>query len=165
MLGDEGHADETARERQQQLEVAAGGAVAECDFEAPGAARHLYLMRRRVGISEARRAVDLHAETARCALPAAIADVPQPPRVAGAVHQLRVFERDLARLPRVDREDSRPDQSLPSELDQRRVPFLSDDRFVNRAGLCGIHRLAAQLLIALPEGIAREDRLPRQCEA
>ena len=53
---------------------------------------------------------------------------------------------------------------MPGELDQCRVTLLPDNRFVDGAGLRGVHRFAAQLLIALPERIARKHRFARQRE-
>src|SRR5579864_9780748 len=116
-------------------------------------------MRGGVRIAEACRAVDRHAHAARRVLPIAIAEIPEPPGIAGAVEQLRVFQRDLTGLARCDWEDTRPNQSLALQLDQRGIAFLPHDRFVDRARLRGIHRLTAQLLITLPERVAREDRL------
>src|SRR5207249_12336941 len=101
---------------------------------------------------------------ARGALAIAVAEVAETPCVTGAVEQLRVFEGDLARLPRRDRENAGADEALPGELDQRRIAFLAHDGFVNRARLCGVHRLPTQLLVALPQRVAREHGLARQRE-
>src|SRR6185503_11193707 len=112
-----------------------------------------------VRVAEAGSAVQIHAEAARRILTAAVAQVAEAPGVPGAIHDLRVFERDLAGFAGVDREDARPNQALAGELDQRRVALLPHDRFVDRACLAGVHRLAAQLLVPLPQRVAGEDGL------
>src|SRR5512145_2051704 len=116
-------------------------------------------MRGRERIAETRGAIDLQAEAARRGLPVAIAEVAEAPGIAGAVEQLGVSECDLAGLTGIDREDTRADQPMTGELDQRGVTLPSHDGFVNRAGLCGVHCFAPQFLVALPERIAREDGL------
>src|SRR5882672_191958 len=163
-MRDERKAHQPVREREQQLEVATRRSIGLRDFEPVVASCDLNLVRRRVRLAESRRAVDLHPEAARCSLAIAIAEVAKPPGIAGAVEQLRVFEGDLARLTGRDREDASADQALPGELDQRRVALLAYDGLINGARLRGIHRLPAQLLIALPQRIAREHGLARQGE-
>src|SRR6185312_7892949 len=145
-------------ERHEQLEIAARRSVRECDFEAIVAPRDLHLMRRRVRITEAGGTIDLHVETARRVLTTLVADVAEAPGVAGAVEQLRVLEGDLASLPGTNGEHTRANQSLARQLDQRRIALLTHDRLVDRPRLRGIHRLAAQLLVALPQRITREHR-------
>src|SRR5262249_16068429 len=108
-------------------------------------------MRRGIGVAYAWGAADLDSETARRALPILVAEVAESPGIARAVQQLRVLECDLASLTGRDRKDTRADQSLSRQLDQRGVAFLAHDRFVDGARLGGVHRLAAQLLVALPQ--------------
>ena len=121
-------------------------------------------MRRRVGVAEPCGAVDLETEAARRALAIFVAEITKAPRIAGAIEQLRVLECDFARLTGRDGKHARADQSLAGELDQGRIALLPDDCFIDGAGLRGVHRLAAQLLIPLPERIAREDGLAGQRE-
>ncbi len=143
--------DESAGERKEQLEVSRVRRISECDFDAAVAPCDLYLMGRRVGIAELRRAVDLQPEAAWRTLAVAIAEIAEVPRIARPVEQLRVFECDLACLTGADWKDPRADESLSCQLDQRRVPLLANDCFVDGTRLRGVHRLAAQLLVALPE--------------
>ena len=158
----ERQADESARERKEQLEISGVGRIAECHFDAIVAPRDLHLMRRGIRIAELGGAVDLQAEAAGRSLPIAIAEVAEAPRIARPIEQLRVFERDLSRLAGIDREDARANESLSRQLDQRRVTFLAYDCFVDGTRLRSVHGLAAQLLVTLPEGIAREDRFAGQ---
>ncbi len=164
----ERHPDHATRERQQQLKIATvgtgGGVITECHLELIVAPAHQHLMGRRVGIAEAGRAIDLKPEAAGGRLAIAVAEITEPPGIAGPVQELCVFECDLAGFARVDGEHPRADEPLPGELDQRGVTLLPDNRFVDGAGLCGVHRFAAQLLIALPERIARKHRFARQRE-
>src|SRR2546422_4052920 len=152
-------------QRREELEVTSRRAsFAERHLEAVIVTRELDLMRGRVGIAEARRTVDFQPEAARGGLTIAIAQIAEPPRVAGAVEELCVFQRDLTALARSDREHPRADQPLPGELDQRGIALLTDDGFIDGARLRRIHRFAAQLLIPLPEGVARENGLAGQRE-
>ena len=160
----ERQADEPARERKEQLEVSRIRRIRECYFDAVVATRDLHLMRRGIRIAELGGAVDLQPEAAGRSLPVAIAEVAEAPRIARPVEQLRVLECDLARLAGIDRKDAGANEPLSRQLDQRRVTFLAYDCFVDGTRLRGIHRLAAQLLVTLPEGIAREDRFAGQRE-
>jgi len=164
VMGNQRQANQSAGEGQQQLEVATCGVVAEAHVEAVALARDLHLMRRRIRIAEARRAVDFQPEGARGVLTVAVAEVAEAPGIAGAIEELGVFQRDLARLAGRDGEDPRANQSLACELDQRGIAFLTDDRLVDGSRLRGIHCFAAQLLIALPQGVAREHSLARERE-
>src|SRR5690349_1880859 len=164
MMGNERQANQSPCQRQQELEVAAGGVIAQRDLEAVVPARDLHLMRRRIRIAETRGAVDLQPEAARRALAIAVAEVAEAPGIAGAVEELGVFQRDLARLARRDGEDPGTNQSLASQLDERGIAFLAYNRLVDGSRLRRIHRFAAQLLITLPQGVAREHRLARKGE-
>src|SRR5580765_2404013 len=151
-MWNEREADQPTGQRQEQLEIAGGGApLVERYFQAIAAPRDLDLVRGRVRIAEACRAVDFQPEAARGGLPIAIAEITEPPGVAGAVENLCVFQRDLARLAGSDRKHPCADQPLAGELDQRRIAFLANDRLIDGPGLRRIHRFAAQLLVALPE--------------
>ena len=105
----------------------------------------------RVGIAELRRAVDLQPEATWRTLAVAIAEVTEAPGIARALEQLCVFECDLACLTRADWKDPRTNESLSCQLDQGRVPLLTNYALVDGTRLRGVHRLAAQLLVALPE--------------
>ena len=118
----------------------------------------------RIRIAEPCRAIDFQTKTARGSLAIAVAQVAEPPRIAGPVEQLCVFQSDLAGLTRCDGKHPRANQSLAGELDQRGIAFLAHDRFVDSARLRRVHRLAAQLLIALPERVAGEHGLARKRE-
>ena len=152
MMRHEREANQPARQRQQELEVASGCAsLRERHLEAIVAARDLDLMRGRIRIAEARSTIDFETKTARGGLPITVPQVVEPPGIAGAVEQLRVLQGDLASLAGSDGEHARTDQPLAGELDQRGIAFLAYDGFINRARLRRIHRFAAQLLVALPE--------------
>src|SRR5260370_10434544 len=88
--------------------------------------------------------------------------VPEPPRVAHTIEHLGVTQRDLARLARADGEHACAQQPVSRELDQGGIALAAHDFLVDRARLYGVHRLALELAIALPEGEVAEHRLPRQ---
>src|SRR4051794_18984466 len=111
-------ADQAAREREQELEIAGGCPIGERHFEAVVAPRALDPMRWGIGITEARGAVDFQAEAARGVLTIAIAQIPEAPRITGTVQQLRVLQRDFASFPRRDRENAGANQSLSRQLDE-----------------------------------------------
>src|ERR1051325_2505246 len=143
--------------RRGQREAAPCRVVADGHLDVIALSRDLHLMRGRVRVAETCRAVDFHGKAPRRRLAIALAEVAEAPGIPGAVEELRVLECDLASLPRGNREDTRANQAFTGELDQRGVTLLPHDRFVDRACLRGVHRFAAQLLIALPQRIARED--------
>ena len=51
---------------------------------------------------------------------------------------------------------------MTRELDERRIAFLAYDGLVDPAGLGGVHRLALQLAVSLPEREVTEHRLARK---
>src|SRR5438105_1590407 len=89
MMRHERQADESARERKEQLEISGVRRIAECHVDAIVAPRDLHLMRRGIWIAELGGAVDLQAEAAGRSLPIAIAEVAEAPRIARPVEQLR----------------------------------------------------------------------------
>src|SRR2546422_361877 len=119
-------------------------------------------MRRRIGLAEARRAVHLQPEAAGGRAPRWAPDVAEAPRIARAIEDLRVAQRDLARFPGIDGEDARAQQPMTPKLDERRIAFLAYDRLVDPARLRGVHRLALELAVSLPEREVTEHGLARK---
>ena len=106
-------------------------------------------VRRRVRVAEARRAIQLEPEAAGGrASPGGVAEAPG---VSHPLEDLRVAQGDLAGLARVDRKDAGAEQAVPGKLDQRRVPLAAHDLLINRACLGGVHWLALELTVALPQ--------------
>src|SRR5207244_7810651 len=117
----------------------------------------------RVGIAESAGAVDGDPEAPRRrAARAGAGDVPEPPGVAHPVEHRGVPQRDLSRLARRDREDPRAHEAVAGELDQRGIALATHDLLVNRTGLSGVHRLALELAVALPQREIAERGFSRQ---
>jgi hypothetical protein len=76
--------------------------------------------------------------------------------VAGPLHDLGVAQRDLACLPGVDGEHAGPHETVPGQLDQRRIALAADDLLIDRPCLGGVHRLPPQLQVALEQGEVAE---------
>ena len=119
-------------------------------------------MRRRIGVAEPRRTLRLQPEAAGCRAPRWTPDVAEAPGVARPIEDLRIAQRDLPRLPGIDGEDARAQQPMTCQLDERRIAFLAYDGLVDAAGLRGVHRLALQLAVSLPEREVTEHRLARK---
>src|SRR2546422_192497 len=98
------------------------------------------------------------ATRSRCTAAASRA-APRPPRGAPPVEHLRIAQCDLARLPGVEGEDPGAPQAVAGQLDQRRVALPPHEALVDGARLGRVHRLATQLLVALPQREAAENGL------
>ena len=116
-----------------------------------------HLVRRRIRIAEGGAAVGGEAEAPRGR--DRTVRIPKPPRVPDAVEHLGIPQRDLARLARRDGEHPGAHQAMAGQLDQRRIPASPHDHLVDVARLTGVHHLAPQLLIALPQRVVGEHGL------
>src|SRR5688572_22975184 len=83
--------------------------------------------------------------------------VSEPVGVARAAKNLRIAQRDVARLSRSDGEDPGADEAVSGKLDQRGIAVTADDLLIDRPRASGVHRLALQLLFALKQRKIRED--------
>src|SRR5713226_903961 len=119
-------------------------------------------MRRRIGLAEPRRTVHLQPEAAGGGAPRWAPYVAETPRIARAIEDLRVAQRDLARLPGIDGEDACAQQPVTRKLDERRIALLAHDRLVDPAGLRGVHRLALEFAVSLPEREVTKHGLARK---
>ena len=164
LMRHERNADDPASERQKQVQVSGGRAVGQRHLEPAVRAASADLMCGRVGIAEAVAAVGTEAETPRRPRGAwaRARDIAKPPGITLAVEDLRVAQRDLAGLAGIDWKDARADQAVSRQLDQRGVALAPHDLLVDRSRLGRVHRLAAQLGVALPEREAREGGLSRK---
>src|SRR5690606_1333697 len=70
------------------------------------------------------------------------AGVPELEGFTGRTAQLRVAELHSPLLPRLDREDTRAQQAVPRQLDQRRVRPAAHDLLVDGARAVAVHHLA-----------------------
>jgi len=157
LLSEERHADEPSRERQEQLEVAAGGGVGQGEVQSIAAVTHRQPVRWRVGIAHAAGAVHLEAEAAGGGRRAG--RVAEAQGVADPLEHLRVAQRDLARLPRGDGKDAGPQQAVAGQLDEGRVALAPHDLLVDRPRLRRVHRFPLELAISLPQRKVAEHRL------
>ena len=156
-MGEERHADETARERQEQLEVASGGRVGQGEVQVIAAATHRQPVGGRVWITHAGGAVQLEAEAAgRGRRAGRIAELQ---RITDSIEDLRVAQRDLTRLAWSDGKDAGPQQAVARQLDESRVALAPHDLLVDRSRLRGVHRLSLELAVSLPQREVAEYRL------
>ena len=95
---------------------------------------------------------------ARTAHPAAAhaAGVPEVDSIARARQQLSVAKFYLPLLPRIDREDPCPQEPVARQFDERRIGSPTHDLLVYCPRAVPIHHLAAELLLALPDGKPRK---------